>query len=656
MANPVLIPNRYDHAMSTHLSFTPMEQAVYRPVSMDSASLEKPPKDEVSLNMSQTEAQKKGVVWRALLIGGIIFLVLVAMIAVLLSYLCVAHQCARSSVNSRILLSTAPLGKTLTISQVSSHVAPLAVPLVMGLFSYQLAAQWLKASIHSGQNRPSPMQLGLILSICNGAGIMNLYNGVRYVFTGDKSRRNIHAPLILRQSVFFLFLILLLSYIISGADAWFHATSRAITLNFNTPFSSSSASSNLVNFGREINSTMCQIAATAVDPTGTTQQSCGLQNDGTAGSDMVTRQESLRALSNSSLVNRVEYTDDQTAIMVPTSLPSNITFAGTTIGVKSACKSITNGCLAPTTDFGYGPSAYLQLDCNKAGELYNISQARDSSYVGGWAIDSQGNGQFGFEIDSNPYHAAAIIQSVSYYIPNSQDVFYNNTGWFIHGSSGAWNVVYCNISVLEVSYMFSSSSNTYSVTQSSLVPVESARPVASFGMESSVIPNQIKTTVDGIGIITTGLTYEDAYGLELSRQVLARSSALYRPVDATDVSTEFAIVGSRIDLVPLAVLIASMLTLGVLTLAVLFNIVVFARVPFIRLASAYLNDPFTVVHALYGPKNPRLTWEDDALLKFGTETNGDRLSAGAMSYGGPDSEHGPMEYIFAVQKPNVVDA
>jgi len=105
---------------------------------------------------AQMEAHCKTVTGRAILFGGVIILTVVGMILVLLSYLCVTHQCSRGS--GRTLTSTAPLGKVLTISQVTSHVIPFAIPLVMGLWSLHLGATWLMSSATHGVDRPSPMQ------------------------------------------------------------------------------------------------------------------------------------------------------------------------------------------------------------------------------------------------------------------------------------------------------------------------------------------------------------------------------------------------------------------------------------------------------------------------------------------------------------------
>lgn len=104
---------------------------------------------------AQERAAKKRVVKRTTVIAAGIVVCTVGMIFAFLSYICLFHDC---QVSRTAIISTAPLGPVLTISQVTSHVAPLSVPLVMGLLSYLLSAQWLKSSVNGGPNRPSPMQ------------------------------------------------------------------------------------------------------------------------------------------------------------------------------------------------------------------------------------------------------------------------------------------------------------------------------------------------------------------------------------------------------------------------------------------------------------------------------------------------------------------
>jgi hypothetical protein len=112
-----------------------------------------------SLHKAQERATRKRVLLRTILIGFTILLLLVGMTALLLSYVCVLNKC---TISNRTIVSTAPLGRVLTVSQVTSHMAPLSVPIVMGLFSHLLAAKWLHSSGLRTTNRPTPMQYASI--------------------------------------------------------------------------------------------------------------------------------------------------------------------------------------------------------------------------------------------------------------------------------------------------------------------------------------------------------------------------------------------------------------------------------------------------------------------------------------------------------------
>jgi len=72
-------------------------------------------------------------------------------------------------------------------------------------------------------------------------------------------------------------------------------------------------------------------------PDGTMSQStCGLINGGSDGNGR-TYMEGLRVVSNSSSLHRVVFTDDQIAILVPQTLPSNVTYSAETLGIQTQC-------------------------------------------------------------------------------------------------------------------------------------------------------------------------------------------------------------------------------------------------------------------------------------------------------------------------------
>jgi len=112
--------------------------------------------DSFALHESQDRASRKGVLGRTVFMGATVIVLLIGLTTLFLTYTCVVYKCSRSS--NREIVSTAPLGTILTISQVASHVAPLSIPIVMSLFSNLLGAMWLRSSSRRTSNRPSPMQ------------------------------------------------------------------------------------------------------------------------------------------------------------------------------------------------------------------------------------------------------------------------------------------------------------------------------------------------------------------------------------------------------------------------------------------------------------------------------------------------------------------
>jgi hypothetical protein len=126
------------------------------------------------------------------------------------------------------------------------------------------------------------------------------------------------------------------------------------------------------------------------------------------------------------------------------------------------------------------------------------------------------------------------------------------SGWFIHGNVGATNVVYCSISALDVVYIYTESQ--FVVQQSSLTSSDYARYIASEGFIQDYLL-QSQTSVDGTGI-KPGLTFEEAYGLEITRLGLGLSAALFITQPASNLILESQIIGSRLDLAPLILLLS----------------------------------------------------------------------------------------------------
>ncbi|KAH9474521.1 hypothetical protein JR316_0012982 [Psilocybe cubensis] len=457
----------------------------------------------------------------------------------------------------------------------------------MGLLSYLLSVKWLRSSgQNGGRNRPTPMQLGLLMSICSGANIGSLFSSMKYLVIKPAMKNSVDrvapAP-ILRQSIFALGSLLVISYVASGADAWLHASSTSVLITSMSPYTSSTPS----NFGREINATMCQIATARNDST------CGIIGTGSAGTG-ITLSEGLRVISNTSSLHRVVFTDDQTAILVPQTLPPNITYTSRTLGVKSQCTSITKYCIFKDGVLGYGPQAKLNLNCADAG----IKYVNSTGVSGLCPIDNQG------------------LCTSATGIPSK--------GWFAHGNNGAWNVIFCNVTALDITYTYTST--RFLQQSTSPISVSDTRYMMIAGFYNG--ETLISTAVNGAGL-EASTTYEQAYSNELSRQMLARGAIIYQPKDVIRIESENTAVGSNLQVIPLALFIAALLLFSCQTLWITVRVIIATwNMDYVELAALYIQNPLVVVQSLYGRPDPTLTWDTDVAKRFGTETDRDRLNIG----------------------------
>jgi hypothetical protein len=72
--------------------------------------------------------------------------------------------------------------------------------------------------------------------------------------------------------------------------------------------------------------------------------------------------EGIRTLTNTSIVNSVAFSDDQTAIMAPANIaiPDDLEFSAQSYGVSATCESVTAACVDLSTVVSTQP---LVLTC-----------------------------------------------------------------------------------------------------------------------------------------------------------------------------------------------------------------------------------------------------------------------------------------------------
>ncbi|PPQ94391.1 hypothetical protein CVT25_002747 [Psilocybe cyanescens] len=222
---------------------------------------------------------------------------------------------------------------------------------------------------------------------------------------------------------------------------------------------------------------------------------------------------------------------------------------------------ITKECIFKEGVLGYGPEAKLNLNCSDAGIKYGNATGVSPLC----ALDVQGFCTDGTQIPSNPFTAGEVAILFAYLsLDQPTDTFVGNTGWFVHGNNGAWNVVFCNVTALDVTYTYASSRFLLQNAIPKSVADAQHMMAAGFNIGPAI---DISKAVDGAGL-EINATYEQAYSIELSWQMLARGAFIYEPTEVNRIQSESNIVGSNLRLIPLVLFIVAILITLKVTVAV----------------------------------------------------------------------------------------
>jgi hypothetical protein len=198
-----------------------------------------------------------------------------------------------------------------------------------------------------------------LIAICNGAGLCSLFSSVKYALKKPQNEQKVVQPPILHQSMVCLGSLLAVTYLVAAADSWLHASSTSIIIPSNAPYNSPTIS----NFGREINATMCQAVGQS---NGCPVASVGQITYGAMSGELnlAVVGEGIRIVHNASTVHKMVLTDNQTIIVVPLSLPPNITYSAKTLGVKSQCATYV------PIFYKFGSHLYLSAELPKS--VFNL--------------------------------------------------------------------------------------------------------------------------------------------------------------------------------------------------------------------------------------------------------------------------------------------
>ncbi|KAG9011455.1 hypothetical protein FRB94_008286 [Tulasnella sp. JGI-2019a] len=589
---------------------------------------------------ARAEAETKSALGTIVLYSAPVFVVTAGSALVLLAYIFLINQWRKDGL---AITTTADLQNLLTISEVLTTVVSKTVPIVLGVLAYQLASDWLKASVQGTNDRPSPLQLSLLISALQGA------NPVAYVkarlhisqVTKESKAQTLSSPHILRRAVSVLGTLLFFSYAIHLLDTWLHVSSRAAFFTSTTPYPSSLRS----DFGRQVNMTRCTAdSAPYDDSTQATYNSvCGLVIGGQI-QFQASVPEGLRTLSNSSTSNKVALADDATAMLVPSYvIPSdNVRYSALTVGVLSSCQSVTSQCVYQDQGGNWGSEVGPNIRCTGT-PLLNITSTSGTTFgVVDPASGNLSNGAYLLNTTSyemaktNPFHIAAIISSEAYATEmDPTPGFIGDSGFFQEGRNGAWNILYCNVSIRDVTYdytpPFSSATNsagegTYKMTSWTNASPRVTSLLAAY-VDSPWL--QISQRVEGAGYLGQSMTYVDAYAQELSRELVAFSASIWEPSQVLSVQNVEQKLGSRVQIIPLALYVSAVLLYSIFTLVVAIYAAIAARsTSFVNLAQRRITSPIGLVHQLFGPIEPSRTWKEGSLGIFSVESEADRLDVG----------------------------
>jgi len=366
---------------------------------------------------------------------------------------------------------------------------------------------------------------------------------------------------------------------------------------------------------KQVNQTLCDENGDTVIP-GT--YFCGLEHNHFQTVQWL-EAEGIRTLTNTSVLNSVAFSDDQTAIMVPAPAvtPDNLEYTAQTYGVSTTCESVTTSCVDLSTVVSSQP---LVLTCPSS-----VNFNASFSAIG--ILNDTGNVYLRPEthLTNNTFRFGAVITSDAFIGDDGQ--FNGNTGFFTHGIAGAWNVLVCEVDVVSATYAYSN--NTFkTLERSTVTDLNMTRRIAAYSTRN-YITKGIAEAVEGTGLVSGN--YSMTFGLELSRRLLALTGSIYEPSNSLAVKMVVPTVGARLQLVPLVFLVT---TLVIYCLTILIITVLAqsgpASVPYVTLAHQRLTDPLTVVHSAFGRMEPRKTWDDSAHKMFPVEEEEDRLNIGPI--------------------------
>lgn len=122
------------------------------------------------------------------------------------------------------------------------------------------------------------------------------------------------------------------------------------------------------------------------------------------------------------------------------------------------------------------------------------------------------------------------------------------TGFFLHGNKGGYNVLTCDMESLVVTYRYTNGS--YSFLNSSSSDLPQAQRVSDGAMGA---PQYVPSAIEGVGLYSG--SYTDSFAIKLSQISLSMTSYVLEPTEALETQNIQPNIGSRLQMAPFVLLL-----------------------------------------------------------------------------------------------------
>ncbi|KAI0083784.1 hypothetical protein BDY19DRAFT_975585 [Irpex rosettiformis] len=234
----------------------------------------------------------------------------------------------------------------LTISSIASTAVALTGPVLMGLYAYNIAYEWLEAGYNEVAKKtrlPSPVHYGLMIQLLVGGGPISLLRTSSFLVRGGKSHRNA-----LLVSTFAVALVVfVLTHAVSAVDLWLHTTVSAISQNFTTSLTSA------LPYG--IGQNACSPYPT--DPEQYLERIYPCLYGAGSWANLTVKTTGMTIAANASTdVKAITLADaEDLAVLVPSRTDPNILFSAPSFGARASCQSLNSLCGGDSTTGSEAP-------------------------------------------------------------------------------------------------------------------------------------------------------------------------------------------------------------------------------------------------------------------------------------------------------------